>query len=207
MVKFYRTPNFVRKIFPNRIWGFSSAEKTIYLTFDDGPTKELTNWILDELKSQNVKATFFCVGSNAKLHPELMQKMIDQGHSIGNHTMEHNKGTSTNKQTYLSSIDECSKYVKSKLFRPPYGRLYSTWDKEITEKYKIVMWSWLSYDYDVTIPIEVILQKATDQIENGDILVLHDNLKVEHRIQELLPKLIQLLKQKGYRFARIEQDI
>jgi len=194
MVKLFRTPSFVRKVFPNRIWGFSHSDKKVYLTFDDGPTESLSNWILDELEEKNIKATFFCVGTNAQKHPELMDRIVSSGHRIGNHTMRHEKGVTVDREVYMNSIDECALHVDSNLFRPPYGRLYSNWDKEISSKYKIIMWSWLSYDYDDSVPISLILKKAKEQIQAGDILVLHDNMKVEERLRKLLPELITQLK-------------
>lgn len=204
MVKLFRTPSFVRKVFPNRIWGFSHSDKKVYLTFDDGPTESLSNWILDELEEKNIKATFFCVGANAQKHPELMDRIVSSGHRIGNHTMRHEKGVTVDREVYMNSIDECALHVDSNLFRPPYGRLYSNWDKEISSKYKIIMWSWLSYDYDDSVPISLILKKAKEQIQAGDILVLHDNMKVEERLRKLLPELITQLKNDGFSFAVID---
>lgn len=204
MVKLFRTPSFVRKVFPNRIWGFSHSEKKVYLTFDDGPTESLSNWILDELEEKNIKATFFCVGTNAQKYPELMDRIVSSGHRVGNHTMRHEKGISVDREVYLNSIEECALHVKSNLFRPPYGRLYSSWDKEISSKYKIIMWSWLSYDYDDSVPVSLILKKAKEQIQAGDILVLHDNMKVEERLRKLLPELITFLKKDGFSFAVID---
>ena len=186
-------------MFPRRIWGFSSSD-TVYLTFDDGPTPEMTHWILDMLDEKNVRATFFCVGANAEKHPELMAEMVKRGHAIGNHTMCHEKGTAVQREEYQTSIREAAKYISSNLFRPPYGRMPKTYDKEIHETYKIIMWSWLSYDFDTSVPIEKILAKADEQIQPGDILVLHDNKKVEERVKRLLPRLIDLLQEKQLKF-------
>ena len=184
------------------MWGFSSDSKSVYLTFDDGPTPELTNWILDFLKTEQIQATFFCVGSNAKSHPELMARMVNDGHAIGNHTMRHEKGTKVSRSEYVKSIDEASNYIDSKLFRPPYGRLPMIYGRSIRKNYKIVMWSWLSYDYDKAIPVTRILEE-TNRVKAGDILVVHDNEKVMGRIKVLLPKMIQIIREKELNFAVI----
>jgi peptidoglycan/xylan/chitin deacetylase (PgdA/CDA1 family) len=198
MQKSFRPPNIAKWIFHRRVWGFSVPKK-VYLTFDDGPTPELTRWILDTLKEKNVKATFFCVGENAVSHPNLMQEIKADGHAVGNHTMRHEKGISVSKSTYLQSISEAAEVIDSKLFRPPYGRMPARFSKKIEKNFKIVMWTWLSYDYDKNVPLDYILLKAKS-IREGDILVLHDNVKTEDRLKILLPQLIDLIQAKGLEF-------
>ncbi|MFT5859804.1 MAG: peptidoglycan/xylan/chitin deacetylase (PgdA/CDA1 family) [Flavobacteriaceae bacterium] len=201
-MKLFRTPTFFRWIFPRRKWGFSSSHKKVYLTFDDGPTPELTEWIMDELAKHNIKATFFCVGSNVKSHPELLVKMREEGHIVANHTMRHEKGTSVKKADYLVSIAEADELIKSDLFRPPYGRLSIALTPKIIKKYKIIMWTWLSYDYDKSVSVETILQQA-ERIKAGDILVLHDNEKITDRVKQILPSIIEMVHKKGLSFDRI----
>lgn len=201
-MKIFRTPIYFRWIFPRRKWGFSASKNCVYLTFDDGPTPQLSPWILDLLKKENIPATFFCVGANAKAFPELVERTLAEGHSIGNHTMRHEKGTKVSKQTYLASIEEASHYIPSNLFRPPYGRLPMTYGRTIRKKYTLVMWTWLSYDYDSSVSVSEILAQAK-RIKAGDILVLHDNEKVAGRLQEMLPKLIESIREKGLDFAVI----
>lgn len=201
-MKIFRTPIYFPWFFPRRMWGFSSDSKSVYLTFDDGPTPELTNWILDFLNKEQIPATFFCVGSNAKIHPELINRMVSEGHAIGNHTMRHEKGTKVSRSEYVNSIDEASNYIDSKLFRPPYGRLPMIYGRSIRKNYKIVMWSWLSYDYDTEVPITKILEEA-NRVKAGDILVVHDNEKVMDRIKVLLPKMIEVIREKELNFAVI----
>jgi peptidoglycan/xylan/chitin deacetylase (PgdA/CDA1 family) len=201
-MKIFRTPIYFPWFFPRRKWGFSSDSKSVYLTFDDGPTPELTNWILDFLDKEQIQATFFCVGSNAKSQPDLMNRMVCEGHAIGNHTMRHEKGTKVSKAEYVKSIEEASNYIDSNLFRPPYGRLPMIYGRSIRKNYKIVMWSWLSYDYDANVPITKVLEEA-NRIKAGDILVVHDNEKVMGRIKELLPQMIKVIREKGLKFAII----
>ncbi|PHR16667.1 MAG: polysaccharide deacetylase family protein [Fluviicola sp.] len=201
-MKIFRTPIYFPWFFPRRRWGFSSASKSVYLTFDDGPTPELSNWILEYLAKEDIRATFFCVGANAKSYPELMNRMIREGHAIGNHTMHHEKGTKVSKREYIESIKEASNYIDSTLFRPPYGRLPMIYGRSIRKNYKIVMWSWLSYDYDKSVPISEILEEAS-RIKAGDVLVVHDNEKVMDRIKELLPQMVQIIREKELTFEVI----
>ena len=201
-MKNFRIPFFVPWIFPRRIWKLKS-NNTVYLTFDDGPQDGLTDWILDFLNERKIRATFFCVGENVKNYPELFAKIQAEGHRVGNHTMKHERGTKTNRSNYLSSVKNASDYIESDLFRPPYGRLPLWKTADIRKKYKIVMWSWLSYDFDKTVAIEKVLDSA-NSIKGGDILVFHDNLKSQERVKILLPKVVDLLSKKGFEFDRID---
>ena len=123
MVKVFKTPRLVRWIYPRRLWGYKNSNK-VYLTFDDGPTADLTQWILDILEQYDVKATFFCVGQNVENNPEMYQSILNAGHVIGNHTMQHDNAHKTKRQDYLDSIEASKELMASNLFRPPYGRLY-----------------------------------------------------------------------------------
>lgn len=199
-MKLFRTPRFFRILFPNKTWGFSRLEKTVYLTFDDGPSPEITPWVLDLLKENGIQATFFCVGENVKNHPMIFERIVQEGHLVGNHSMNHIKGTKTSLKEYLNSVDSAKEYIDSSLFRPPYGRISLTQTRALRKKYQIVMWSWLSYDFDRSVPIETILKKAKSQIKSGDILVLHDNPKIADRLKILLPELITLIREKKLEF-------
>lgn len=204
-MKIFKTPCFFKWFFPRRTWGFSRSIAQVYLTFDDGPNPEITPWILDYLKEKNIQATFFCVGSNIARYSELFQRIKAEGHSIGNHTMNHEKGTKVPFKQYKSSISETKKLIGNNLFRPPYGRVNAWKSYQLSKEYHLIMWSWLSYDFDPSIPISTILKKAKKQIIAGDIIVLHDNPKVTDRVKELLPKLIEIIDQKGLKFKKIEE--
>lgn len=202
-MRIFKTPRFFKWIFPRKTWGFSRSIKSVYLTFDDGPNPEITPWILDFLKERNIKATFFCVGSNIVKYPELFDRIVSEGHTVGNHTLNHDKGTKVSFKKYKNSIQETELLVKNNLFRPPYGRINYWKSYLLSKKYKIIMWSWLSYDFDQKVPIALIFEKAKKQISAGDILVMHDNDKVKDRVKEILPKLVAILKEKGLPFSRI----
>jgi peptidoglycan/xylan/chitin deacetylase (PgdA/CDA1 family) len=202
-MRFFKTPRFFRLIFPNKTWGFSRHENSVYLTFDDGPDEKVTPWVLDVLKEKGVLATFFCVGNNVKRNPEIYQRIIDEGHAVGNHSMRHERGTKTMNHAYLQSIEEASQLIDSNLFRPPYGRMTIYQTRALKKKYKIIMWSWLSYDFDKKIPSEIVMKNAEKQIKAGDILVLHDNPKSSDRLKFLLPLLIDCINEKGLAYKKI----
>jgi peptidoglycan/xylan/chitin deacetylase (PgdA/CDA1 family) len=206
-MKLFKTPRFFRWIFPNKTWGFSRLENAVYLTFDDGPDPQITPWILDLLNEKNIHATFFCVGTNAEKYPVLVERILSEGHSIGNHSMRHEKGVKTANNTFLESVREANEHVSSSLFRPPYGRLKLSQTWKLKKDYQIIMWSWLSYDFDHSIPIETILSKAQKQIKAGDILVLHDNPKCADRVKILLPQLLDIISEKKLVFRVIEQKV
>ncbi len=203
-MRLFSIPQFVKWIYPKRIWGIVVSEPIVYLTFDDGPIPEITPWILDFLKSRNVKATFFCVAENVLKYPDIYQRILTEGHKVGNHSFHHNNGSKTPFTTYIKSFEQANEVINSNLYRPPYGKLTRKQEKYISKSHKIIMWSWLSYDFDLKIPVDKILVKAKNQIKPGSIIVLHDNIKIVDRTKELLPKMIQLIKEKGLHFKTID---
>lgn len=202
-MKLFRTPRFFRWIFPNKTWGFSRHENCVYLTFDDGPDPIVTPWVLDLLKAHEIKATFFCVGENVKKYPEIYTRILDEGHAVGNHSMNHIKGIKVSIDEYVRSVEAASKYIQSDLFRPPYGRISLKQTYRLKGKYKLIMWTWLSYDFDKTVSIDKIIAKAKRQLSAGDIIVLHDNPKSFDRLKMLLPEIIEIIKLKNVKFKSI----
>lgn len=216
-----KTPLIAKKMFPNYIWDISTTEKVIYLTFDDGPTPEITNWTLDVLKAHNAKATFFCIGNNIEKHPEIFQSILDDGHAIGNHTHNHIKGWKTKAKDYLNNIAEAqevinfkiskSKFQDSKinnLFRPPYGQITPKQGKKLMKLgYKIIMWDVLSFDWDHTIEKENCLENVLTKSTEGSIIVFHDSVKASKNMQYALPKVLEYFSEKGYRFKALNSVV
>lgn len=192
------TPWFFKWLFPLKTWGVSSSD-SVYLTFDDGPDPEVTNWVLRFLSEHQIKATFFLIGKNIERNPFLLTEILAQGHAVGNHTMCHEHGLKTPLKHYLSSVESASKLVNSKLFRPPYGRISPRQTWRLTRKYNIIMWSWLSYDFDATKNIEVILNSVS-KIKPGSILVFHDSAKAFERLKIILPEVVRMLQDKKLTF-------
>ncbi len=203
MPNYFQIPRFVTRLMRHRTWDLSfSPDSPVYLTFDDGPVPGLTDHILDILREEQVPATFFCVGNNVVKHPELFARILEEGHSVGNHTFDHLKGTETEDDVYLESVRKCDEVVPGKLFRPPYGRIKPSQLRRLRDK-QVIMWSFLSFDYDARVPIDRILSAARRNIGPGSIVVLHDNLKAEARVRTLLPALIAICREKGLGFAAI----
>lgn len=197
MLTLFRPPRWIDWVYPSCTWRFVVSDTSVFLTFDDGPHPDITPFVLDELKKFGMKATFFCVGENMLLYPELVNTILADGHTIGNHTMRHTKGTANSNAVYFESVDDFDKHYSTNLFRPPYGKTRFKQRKELAKRFKIIMWSWLSYDYDQRISIDRILRKA-QSIRSGDIIVLHDNSKIAERQRELLPQLLLQLQSRGF---------
>ncbi|MBL1143817.1 MAG: polysaccharide deacetylase family protein [Bacteroidetes bacterium] len=175
-------PKFLQRIYSSLLWFIPNQESGIYLTFDDGPTPLVTPKVLALLKKYNAKATFFCLGKNIESNPNLFQLILDAGHQIGNHTYSHLNGWKTNNSVYLKDIEACQKLVKSNLFRPPYGKINSAQIKRLRTRYKIIMWSILTRDYDPRITKEKCLKLSLHQLKPGSILVFHDSIKAENNM-------------------------
>ena len=205
-MKFYtiKTPTIIQKLFPNYCWRFSSSVKEIYLTFDDGPTPEITTFVLDELQKHKAKATFFCIGENVKKCPKILERIKKEGHSIGNHTFNHLNGFKTNNTDYIENIQQAAKLIESNLFRPPYGRLKISQARSIIRAgYKVVMWDVLSADFDTTITPEKCLKNVLSKTSNGSIVVMHDSIKAKDKIFYALPKILNYYTERGYVFKSI----
>lgn len=204
-----KTSAFIKKCFSSYIWDLPN-NKTIYLTFDDGPTPEITAWVLALLKQENIKATFFCIGKNIEAQPELFQQIWNDGHSIGNHTHNHLNGWKTKTATYLKNVEKCEQIIldktgqKPQLFRPPYGKIKRKQAKKIKElDYKIIMWDVLSADFDTEISPQKCLDNVISSVQSGSIIVFHDSEKASKNLKFALPKAISYLKQKGFIFETL----
>jgi len=199
-----KAPLILQKLLPSITWRINGAENKVYLTFDDGPIPEVTPWVLNLLKQYNAKATFFCIGNNVLKHPEIYQSILDSGHQTGNHTQNHLNGWNVKNKNYFNDIAECDKYVSSKLFRPPYGKIKPSQIKQLKQNYKLIMWDVLSKDYDTLRTAEQCLQTVIRETKSGSIIVFHDSLKAEKNLRGSLPAVLDHFKQKGFEFARIE---
>jgi len=206
-----KSPKWIRYIFPNYIWHLQPSSKVIYLTFDDGPTKECTNFILDYLKEYNAKATFFCIGENAKKNSALMNRTIQEGHIVANHTQHHSNGWNTNNSDYINECIEAeetlSNYTKNntlKLFRPPYGKCKKKQQRILLKKgYKLIMWSVLSADFDKEVSKEECLNNIIKNTVSGSIVILHDSIKTKTTMEYVLPKVLKHFDNLGYTFKSI----
>lgn len=203
-----KTPQFVQSFYKDYTWRLGTKKKELFLTFDDGPIPEITPFVLDELKKHQAKATFFCIGKKIVKYPKLFQRIIDEGHTIGNHTQDHLNGWKTANKTYVESVEKCNEAINKtnitnqKLFRPPYGKIKKSQAKELISKgYKIIMWSILSGDFDTSLPKETCLKNVLKNTVKGDVVVFHDSKKSAEKVSYTLPLVLKHFKEKGFEFS------
>lgn len=198
MLWYQKIPLWFQKLFPGKTWRKETKQKAVYLTFDDGPHPEITDWVITALNKHGMKGTFFCVGDNARKYPEVLEKLKQNGHALGNHTMHHLKGWQTTKDVYLKDVEMCAKYVDSTLFRPPYGRISRSQSKAIEKNYQIIMWNLLSCDFNPKLNRQKALEGLMRKTSNGSIIVFHDSEKAEQNLKFMLPPYLDYLNQNGY---------
>lgn len=199
-----KTPKLLKALYPNLIWDYHTHKGVVYLTFDDGPIPEVTPYVLEVLAKYQIKATFFCIGDNVQKNPGVFKEIIKAGHAIGNHTFNHLNGWKTDKNNYQQNTLACEPYFKTNLFRPPYGRIKRSQIKLLQEKFKIVMYDVLSGDFDQKSSPEKCYQNVLKNSSDGAIIVFHDSLKAYANLKESLPRSIEALLNRGFRFETIK---
>ena len=201
-----KSPQLLKWYYPSLVWNKARNNKVIYLTFDDGPIPDVTDFVLKTLNSFQVKATFFCIGDNVSKHPEVFNRLLSAGHQIGNHTFNHLKGWKTDDETYVSNMLQCQSLTNTHLFRPPYGRIKKSQIKRIktlVPNIQIIMWDVLSGDFDLSLSPEACFQNVIRHTENGSIIVFHDSLKAFERLKHALPLALDYFIKQGYRFETL----
>ena len=209
---FYRAPFFLPWLYPQLTWRMETVAKELYLTFDDGPVKGPTDFVLQELEKFNAKATFFCIGNNIAKHPDVFRKIVEAGHAVGNHTYHHLSGWKTSNRDYLKNIEMCSQILAendpsgaagkewgSSLFRPPYGRITRGQIKSLMEV-KIIMWDVLTHDYAKSLSPVNCLKGSIAATRPGSIIVFHDSIKAEKNMSYAFPRYLEHFASKGYVF-------
>ncbi len=217
-----KSPLLLKWSYSSLLWNKPRSEKIVYLTFDDGPIPNVTDFVLNTLKDHGAKATFFCIGDNIRKHPAIFERLKAEGHQIGNHTFNHLKGWDTDDDLYLENYQKCQELTQTHLFRPPYGRIKKSQIRKLlsvfslqfsvskpptencplpTEKLQIVMWDVLSGDFDIHLSPEKCYKNVVNNSVNGSIIVFHDSLKAFDRLQYALPKALTFFTQNGYQFG------
>jgi peptidoglycan/xylan/chitin deacetylase (PgdA/CDA1 family) len=210
---FIKAPFWLRLLYRPLLWKLPGKEKVLYLTFDDGPHSVATPFVLDQLKKFGAKASFFCIGKNVDAEKAIFERILSEGHRVGNHTQNHLNGWKVSVEQYLENIDQATKSIHSNLFRPPYGKirfgainqvksLISLRAREngIQSEVKIVMWDVLSGDFDEQLSPEKCLQNVLNHTSKGSIIVFHDSAKALKRLEFALPKVLEFYSQLGYEF-------
>jgi len=222
-----KSPLLLKWYYSSLIWNRPRKEKIIYLTFDDGPIPNVTDFVLNTLKDFGIKATFFCIGDNIRKHPDVFERLKAEGHAIGNHTYNHLKGWITDDETYINNFLKCQELTQTSLFRPPHGRIKRSQIKGLQAlslnpkkqtsigqpisnvtlntipPLQIIMWDVLSGDFDTQLSPEKCYQNVINNTENGAIIVFHDSLKAFERLEYALPKSIKYLLAKGFQFGTL----
>jgi peptidoglycan/xylan/chitin deacetylase (PgdA/CDA1 family) len=214
-----KTPGFVKTLFPNFVWNINTEQKELYLTFDDGPTPEITDWVLQTLNKFEAKATFFCIGNNIEKHPDIFQNILAEEHAIGNHTYNHLKGWKHKTKDYIEDVlntqDLMNFQIQNseivnrepslvKLFRPPYGKFKNKQSKKLLElDYRIILWDVLSYDWDSSVSEQTCFNNVTSAAKEGSIIVFHDSLKASRNLKHVLPQVLEYYSEKGFSFKRL----
>jgi peptidoglycan-N-acetylglucosamine deacetylase len=196
-----KTPWWLKMMYPGCTWEMPEDDNAVYLTFDDGPDPVVTPFVLDMLAEYRVKATFFCIGKNVVLYPEIYDRILAEGHSVGNHTQNHLSGWKVRDDAYLNDVKEARRYIRSDLFRPPYGRATRFQMKCLREsalKMKMIMWTVLSGDFDTGINPEKCYQNVAANLRPGAIITFHDSRKAEPRLRYALPEVLKKMALEGW---------
>lgn len=195
------TPWWLKSLFPKGLaWKGNEAGNNLHLTFDDGPHPEITPFVLDILAKANAKATFFCIGENVELYPEVFAQIIKEGHRVGNHTQTHPDGWSMPASAYLQEIKKADASIKSDLFRPPYGKITKQQVQKIRQAFpamKIIMWSCVTGDFDTSKNGDWCARQAIRFAKPGSIIVFHDSEKAFPRLEVALPAVLNYMAEKG----------
>ncbi len=192
-----------KRLYPDYIWQIDDPNG-VYLTFDDGPTPGVTEWILATLRRYEAKATFFMLGKNAEQYPDLFQRIIDDGHKAGNHTYSHQKGWGMSLERYIEDVDLADGILHTELFRPPYGRVTPAQMRAVGQRYKIIMGNILSRDYSPTVSPEMCVRGVVKHIEPGCIINFHDSDKTFRNMSYALPRVLERIREMGLKCKIIE---
>ncbi len=212
----YQFPTWMQRLYSGVVWNKpATTSKVIYVTFDDGCIPEVTPQVLEILDRYGVKATFFMVGENIQKYPDVFEQVRAAGHSIGNHTFHHVKGTHVSFEKYLQEITECDTLLHPHgvspqggtegglLFRPPYGKMSFAQKRAIKEKHTIVLWDLLTHDYNPCYTPEKIMKVIKRYSRNGSIVVFHDSIKAAPSMLAALPQAIEFWLSEGYELKQL----
>jgi peptidoglycan/xylan/chitin deacetylase (PgdA/CDA1 family) len=189
-------------LYPEAIFRIKRDEKLLCLTFDDGPDPDSTPVLIDLLAMHNVKGLFFCDGRAAQKYPDLVDLIIANGHIAGNHGFNHLDGWRTSTERYVEDISTANELNGSLLFRPPYGRMTIGQYRKLKEKFKIVFWDLMPYDFDNKFGSDRSLCVLKKKIRPGSVIVLHDT--PSSSANKITGEFITYARSCGYRFGMID---
>lgn len=198
----FQVPDWLRWLIGRDLrWKVNTSSKVIFLTFDDGPVPEVTPQVLDILRKYQWKATFFCVGENVSRYPQLYQRLLKEGHRVGNHSFNHLQAFRKTADEYIRNVYKAREWIDSRLFRPPHGQLTRKVKRRLEKDFILVMWDVLTYDYDSSMSEEAIVNIIKRELRPGSIVVFHDSIKAHDRVLNVLPKALEYWQSEGYTFG------
>lgn len=200
-----KIPGILKSVFPDITWKIKEDTPAIYLTFDDGPTPEITGEVLSMLKHFKAAATFFCIGRNVERHPDIYEKILEGGHAVGNHTYSHLKGWYTADTDYYEDITLAAQFIHSSLYRPAYGMIRVRQKNHLQHYYRIVMWDVMSYDFNKNKSPQTCLNNVIQNAGTGSVVVFHDSVKASKNLLYTLPRVLEYYAEKGWAFKSIPQ--
>jgi peptidoglycan/xylan/chitin deacetylase (PgdA/CDA1 family) len=201
-----KTPALLKPLAKDLLWHVADAQQEVYFTFDDGPTPGVTEDALNLLSRFHAKATFFCLGKNAEAHPEIMRRIVAEGHAVGNHTYNHPDGWKTPQMEYLRNVVQAKRAIDSTLFRPPYGRITPAQVNALKNQFTLVMWDVLSADFDAGKKPEACLENVVRNVSPGSIVVFHDSIKARRNMLYALEGSLEQLSRAGYIFRALSNS-
>ncbi len=206
-----KAPWILQKYYWECVWKIKTDEKKIYLTFDDGPTPDVTDFVLEQLEKHNAEATFFCIGEQVKELPTTYENILSAGHAVGNHSFSHPNGWKTDNESYLRDVQKATEFIDSHLFRPPYGRIKKFQLFNLINgkrfQFKPIMWHVLSADFDTNISPEQCYLNVIKNTDNGSLVVFHDSEKAFPNMKIALPKVLSYYSEKGFRFEKLDEKV
>lgn len=183
------------------IYRIKTDKPELFLTFDDGPSSEVTPFVLETLAKVQAQATFFCSGKQIKQYPELFSEIKKQNHVIGNHGYEHYNGLKTSNKIFFADIEKTDKLINSSLFRPPFGKLKPSQYFSLKKHYKIIFWTIMTRDFDVASTWQEDFEKIKPYLKKGAIIVFHDTYKAEEKLRKMLPAILDYCIRQGFEFS------
>lgn len=190
----------LRWLYPRALWRMDPTDRSVYLTFDDGPIPQSTPFILKTLDEFGAKATFFLVGDNVRRYPKLLEEIRSHGHVIGNHTYHHIGSLRHWPLTYGIDVNEADKLLHTRLFRPPHGWMRHSVYWWLSRKFTVVMWDLVTRDYSKWMTADDIINNVKRYARNGSIITFHDSLKSIDKLHYALPESLRWLREQGYEF-------
>lgn len=202
-MRLFTTPFILRMFYPSLLWKMPEGEKKLYITFDDGPHHSITPKVLEILRRYNAKATFFCVGNNVQKNMDVVKMIKDDGHSLGGHAFNHEKGWNTKTDDYVASVEKTNALLDTTLFRPPHGRISFSQVRKLKDRYRLVAWTVISYDWDKTLSPDDCYENVIKRAGDGSIVVFHDSEKAVNNMLPALTKVLDYYKDKGFSFEKL----